>query len=161
MTQDLLKEFFKYDSSTGKFYKIKKSGLKGSIGDDITHITDSGYYLTQLLGKKYRAHHLAWLYVYGYLPERLDHINGDKLDNRIDNLREVTNQENLKNSKRFSTNTSGFTGISKYKDKWRAYIVVDGKQKHLGVFDDIEEAKQARLSANITYGYHQNHGRVK
>lgn len=161
MTQEMLKQYFKYDKDTGKFYRIKKTGLKGNIGDDIKHITDSGYYLVQIKKKKYKAHHLAWLYVYGYLPERLDHINGDRLDNRIDNLREVTNQENLKNSKRFSTNTSGFTGISKYKDKWRAYIVVDGKQKHLGVFDDIEEAKQARLSANITYGYHQNHGRVK
>lgn len=160
MTQEDLKTYFRYDKNTGRFFRLKKTGRKGKLGEDIYHITDSGYYLVQMFGKKYKAHHLAWLYEYGELPStQIDHINGNRADNRIDNLRVVSNQENSKNSKKFNNNTSGYTGVSKFKNKWRAYITVNGKQKHLGVFDSILDAVAKRQEANILYGYHINHGR--
>lgn len=75
--------------------------------------------------------------------EVVDHINGDILDNRRRNLRITTNQNNLRKAKMRVTNTSGYRGVSRYKNRWRSYAVSDGKQIHLGVFDTKEEAALA------------------
>ena len=83
----------------------------------------------------------------------VDHINGDPLDNRIVNLRVCTNQENIFNSKVSKNNTSGVHGVSFHKPTkmWRAYINLDRKQIHLGMFDNIEDAKESRLKAEMKY----------
>jgi hypothetical protein len=100
---------------------------------------------------------------YDRWPDELDHINGDKGDNRIVNLREVTRAENNKNKSRYKQNSSGFTGVGWHKvtKKWAAKIRVDGRDYHLGVFASIEAAKEARAAAEKHYGFHENHGRHK
>jgi hypothetical protein len=92
---------------------------------------------------------------------QVDHIDGNGLNNRSDNLRLVTQQENLKNQKLRSDNDSGYQGVGWHKprQKWRAYITVDGKLEHLGLFDKLEDAIAARQQAEIKYGFHKNHGR--
>ena len=101
--------------------------------------------------KKYAAHRLAWLYVYGELPSKnIDHINGNKLDNRICNLRQADNFQNLQNQiKPRKDNKTGFLGVyfsNKHK-KYIAKIVVNHKRIHLGLFKTKEEAGEAYLKA--------------
>lgn len=98
----------------------------------------------------YKAHRLAWLYVYGEWPDRdIDHINGDGTDNRIANLRLATTAQNTMNRRRRIDNTSGYKGISwsKKSQRWVVHIGHEGKILHLGLFDSIEEAKAVRDEA--------------
>jgi hypothetical protein len=109
-----------------------------------------------------RAHRVIWAYVHGYWPENVDHINGVRTDNRLENLREVTVRENAQNMKRYANNKSGHTGViwMKQNGQWRATIKVLGRNKHLGFFASIDEAIAARKSAEARLGFHQNHGRA-
>lgn len=92
------------------------------------------------------AHRVSWFLFYKYWPKIIDHIDGDKLNNKIDNLREVTHSENIYNSKKRTDNTSGKVGVSFKvdKNKWKAYYNQDGKQIHLGYFETLDEAVKAR-----------------
>lgn len=156
MTQTELKTLVNYDKHTGLFVRLKYKPGKG-----FDHINDQGYVIAFLLGKKWRAHHLAWLYEYGVFPKgQIDHINGVRTDNRIENLREVSNQENSKNAKLYITNKVGYVGVGKHQNKYRAFITVNYKSVHLGMFDTIEEAITARKNAEIKYNFHKNHGRL-
>lgn len=124
---------------------------------------DGEYLYCWVEGKRKRHHIHVWEQVYGPVPAgyEIDHINGKKHDNRLENLRLVTRQENMQNAKRYSTNRSGVTGVCWKSDKkrWKAYITLDYKQKHLGFYRDWFEAVCARMAANNTYGFHENHGR--
>ena len=123
----------------------------------------SGYKQCVLLGKQYYAHRLIWLLTTGAWPVgQIDHINGNKTDNRIDNLRDVSNRENGKNQRPRKNNTSGIMGVYWYKNcrKWNAQIKVGDKLVNLGYFTEIEDAARARKDAEMKYGFHENHGRV-
>ena len=116
-----------------------------------------------MLGKSYRAHRLAFLYMLGRLPDgEVDHINHIKDDNRWENLRDVTKQDNCKNLGLSKANTSGVTGVHFFKrdKKWRASITVDGKIINLGHYDGFDEACKVRKRAEIEHNYHSNHGAV-
>jgi len=125
--------------------------------------TEHGYLYCWHGGKRVRHHRYVWEQANGPIPDGLDvdHINGDRTDNRLDNLRLVTRQENMQNAKRYCTNSSGVTGVCwrKQKQRWQAYVVVDYKQIHLGHYRDWFEAVCARKSAEVSYGFHPNHGR--
>lgn len=115
-----------------------------------------------IFNKMYRAHRVIWAMETGAWPvDQIDHINHDKTDNRIKNLRVVTNQENTKNQAMNSNNTSGHNGVcwAKRNNKWQAMIGVDGIRKYLGLFDDISDAIAVRAAAEIKYGFHKNHGK--
>jgi hypothetical protein len=111
----------------------------------------SGYLIINIKGSAYMAHRLAWIHVHGSWPElEIDHINGSKSDNRIENLRQVTTQENAENRRRAQvTNRSGYLGVSwREKEKgWKAQISTKGKTKWLGVFETPEQAHQAYVEA--------------
>lgn len=114
----------------------------------------------------FMAHRLAWLHFYGEEPPgMIDHINGDPDDNRINNLRAVTNAENCRNASLPKNNSTGRIGVSPYffngRTKYLARIRVDGKLKHLGYFNTVEEAGAARGRAEKEFGFHPNHGRPK
>ena len=103
-----------------------------------------------LFGKRYMVHHIVWEMIKGKKPTQIDHINGNGLDNRIENLRDVSHQVNCQNKRSIGKqNTSGFLGVNWRKDrqKWRAVISTRRKQKFLGFFDTAQEAHQAYLIA--------------
>ncbi len=118
-----------------------------------------GYVQFQYQGQTYKAHRVIWLCIHGCWPGELDHINGNRADNRIENLREVTRQENLRNQKVRINSSTGVMGVTRDGKKWRARIRVNGKFIHLGYFDAMEGAVAARKAADIKYGFHENHGR--
>lgn len=166
LTQETLKEILHYDPDTGIFTWLISKGTakKGNVAGNICNQRGKKYRTIMINYKTYYAHRLAWLYVYGEFPEKdTDHINGDGLYNRIDNLRCVTESENLRNSKLSSRNKSGVIGVSweKLVSKWRVKIGVQGKNICLGFFRDLDEAIKVRKAAEIKYEYHPNHGSIR
>ncbi len=164
LTQSKLKELLQYNPGTGIFtWKVKPSGIINA-GDVAGHIYTSRqkqYMAIQIKRIKYAVHRLAWLYVHGDFPtDTVDHINGDGTDNRIENLRVVSLAENQKNKRRYKNSTSGTTGVNWFAPsrKWRAIIQANGMRKHLGYFEDINDAINARKQAEKEYGFHENHG---
>lgn len=123
----------------------------------------TGYVNINIEKNMVRAHRIAWLLFYGKEPDgQIDHINGVRTDNRICNLRCVSNKENGKNQKLRSTNSSGIMGVGPHREtgKYRSRIYFNNKEIHLGLFDCFFEACCARKSAENKYGYHENHGRA-
>lgn len=144
ITQEYLKEVLNYNSETGIFtWKVRK-GVRGKVGAVTGTLSKyRGYLDIKIDGVLYPAHRLAWLYVYGKMPDNLiDHIDCDRVNNRISNLREATHSENLRNTGRTVVNTSGFKGVSLHKmtGKWQARVGVNRTRKYLGLFDTPEEA---------------------
>jgi hypothetical protein len=143
-----LRELLNYDPDTGLF--TRKVGVRGYAAGSIVGTPHSaGYVYCNVDGHRCYAHQLAWCYVHGDWPEgELDHRNGVRNDNRIDNLRLATRSQNMLNKHRpRGDNQSGFLGVVAHKNRWRADLTVDGKQKYLGLFDTAEEAHAAYLAA--------------
>lgn len=114
--------------------------------------------------KSYLAHPIIWKMVTGDEPEAIDHDNGIRDDNRWVNLNASSYALNAKNTAKSSRNTSGIAGVSwsTKRNKWRVQIGIGkGKNKHIGYFDTLDEAKDAKARANIEYGYHPNHGTTR
>ena len=168
LTQAQLKEQINYDKDTGIFTWNYSTSMK-KAGAEVGYICKNyGYKLIRINTNKKsylaRAHRLAWLYIYGYTPkEHIDHINHDRADNRIVNLREVNNRANHKNKKMNPRNKSGYNGVhyNKRDERWVAQITSGDKIIHLGVFKSKADAIETRKEADIIYGYHTNHGKDK
>lgn len=148
---DLLGEIktrgLRYNPDTGVFSWV--------TGRTCGYIRD-GYLVISVAGTQYGAHRLAFLIMTGSIPLYVDHINRCRSDNRWCNLREATKAENCRNSSKRKDNTSGVKGVSwnKEKSKYRAYIMFDHKQIHLGFFDTKDAARTAYIEAAKTY--HKN-----
>lgn len=144
-----LRELLHYAPETGKFTWIIKPCKKIKAGTEAGCI--SKYLYITILRKRYPAHRLAWIYVYGEFPALfVDHINGNPLDNRIENLRQVTTAQNGQNRyKAHSNNAYGKLGLNydKAKKLWRARIALDGKRIYLGKFKTQEAAYEAYVTA--------------
>lgn len=162
VTQAELKRLLNYNIETGNF--TWKSTRRGQVMvGDIAGCGDAsyGYTVIKINGRLYRAHRLAWLYVHGKFPKnQIDHINHIRSDNRLSNLRHVTQVENHQNCTMDMRNTSGRTGVywEKARNKWRARIKVGGKRLSLGSYIKHSDACEARDAADIEYGFHENHG---
>lgn len=151
-TPDDLRQRLTYCPKSGKLY-WNKTGVEaftytGKRGYKVTSYKHDGR-TTSLY-----AHRVAWAVFYGEWPTgQIDHINRDRTDNSIKNLREVTNRQNSLNSKKRATNKSGFVGVYKHTQTgaWTAQITVHGKTKYLGCFDNIEDAAKKRREAEKMY----------
>jgi hypothetical protein len=150
ITHQELIQIIKYDIDTGLFTwkkfrggSAKKNTLAGTIDKE-------GYRVIKINCKIYKAHRLAWFYTYGVFPTKdLDHINQIKNDNRIINLREVTNSQNHQNRGVNKNNSSGHKGVywNNFHNKWQTNIGLNGKLQHIGYFLDINDAIKARKIA--------------
>ena len=152
-----LRERVSYNPETGSFL-WRESGR-----DAFSTVLPTGNRQGCVSYKKIYAHRAAWAIHHGEWPNgQIDHINGDRADNRIANLRVVTKSRNMRNAKRRSDNTSGFPGViwAPQLGKWRAVVQANGKPKHLGVFERKSDAIAARKAAEKEHGYHENHGRA-
>ena len=147
LTVQRLKEVLHYDADTGLFTRFAGRGRWKERAGTINR----GYLTIIVDQKRYRAHRLAWLYVHGEWPnDEIDHINGERADNRISNLRVATRTQNLHNISKANRNSkSGLRGTMwiSSTNKWRAAIVVEGKFKHLGMFDEAEQAHAVYVEA--------------
>lgn len=156
ITQKYLKSILDYDPKTGVFHWKRNQGTakKGSVAGS-SH--SEGYVSIRINKKLYFAHRLAWLHVHGYFPENnIDHINRNRRDNKINNLREVSQSCNLRNKVFSDKNTSGVTGVSwlKRRGKWQSYITANKKRHPLGTYGSFDDAVCARLSAEQCLNWH-------
>ena len=155
MDYERLREVLEYNEDTGVFtWKVNKI-YKCSKGTKAGKINNVGYVSIGIDGRQYLAHRLAWLSYYGYLPENcIDHINGDKTDNSIHNLREVSKSCNAFNSKINVLNKSGIKGVSLDTKRNKYSVRIKSKNKYLfiGRFVDITEAAAHRLAAEQCLG---------
>ena len=121
----------------------------------------NGYLFGTFRGRPLTAHRVAWAITHGYWPTIVDHINGDRHDNRISNLREVDDTASNRNLRLQKRNISGVHGVQwdAGTQRWVARIGRNGKAVRLGAFVDLEDAKAARRNAEAEFGYHANHGR--
>ena len=154
ITQMRLKELFNYCADTGIFTRKIAVGRHGrhKKGTLAGTKSRSGYRVISINSRRYMAHKLAWLYVYGELPKNdIDHINRIKHDNRISNLRLASRSQNMQNVAKHKHNSSGQKGVSwmPSRNKWRAYINYNYKQLHIGTFDTFEDAVAAYKSMAI------------
>lgn len=126
----------------------------------LTAINSSGYRTGAILGVSYKAHRVAWAIETGaWAVSEIDHIDGNRSNNRWSNLRLVDYSGNRQNMKKYSTNKSGVVGATFRRGGWEVTISVCGKRLYVGRFRTIEEAGQARLEAELNLGFHPNHGR--
>ena len=121
-----------------------------------TYISSHGYKVGSILGTNYLAHRIAWLIHYGEFPQdEIDHINRNRTDNRIENLRVVTSGKNSTNTGMYKNNTSGVKGVFWHiqNQRWYASIGVGGNMQWLGYFDDFQSAVRARKNAEVLHGF--------
>ena len=162
LTQQELKEIVSYDPETGEMYWLIRSNGRVPAGSRVGSMsTTIGYMCFGYQKKNYLNHRAAFLLMTGAWPvDQLDHINGDRLDNRWCNLREATRRENMRNVGLQKNNTSGYKGVHQRENgKWRAVICVDLVQRNVGQFDTPEEAYKAYCdAADRLHGEFANHG---
>lgn len=180
-TIDVLRTIVSYDPETGDLTWLPRTASMFSGGRQspehsckiwnsanagrpaLSAVNKNGYRHGAIFGKTISAHRVCWALAHGRWPDQtVDHINGDRLDNRLVNLRDVPIAENSKNQRRKKKNSSGITGVYFFARtrKWVASIKGDGKVRNLGYFDTIEAAAIARKAAERRYGFHVNHGRA-
>lgn len=139
ITQERLKQLLHYDPDTGVFVSNFKRRQVGSL-------TEKNYVRLNLDKRLYMAHRMAWLYMTGEFPKReIDHIDGDRSNNKWVNLRLATRKQNMENIGLFCTNTSGYRGVIWYRrnNKWGATVFHNGKRHFGGLFDSREQAATA------------------
>jgi len=167
---DVVRALIDYNPETGSFVWRERPGnmfpamrhalmwnkrFAGKAAFNIKH--HAGYLYGGLFGSNFSSHRIAWYHAHGVVPDEIDHINGNRADNRLCNLREVTRRENCKNAAKRSSSRSGITGISWDQVNFRWHVRIG--RKHIGRFKDFEEAIAARKAAEAEYNYHPNHGR--
>lgn len=149
LTAEFLRSILRYDAETGDFVWIGKSSKffnEQYLGQTAGSVALSGHIIIEICGRCYKAHRLAWFYVYGVWPAKfLDHKDGDPANNRLSNLREATRNQNAHNRKMGRDNTSGFKGVFWHPQtqKWRARIWCDRKGHSLGLHETAEMAHEA------------------
>jgi hypothetical protein len=173
LTKESAEEFFRYDNKTGKLFWKQRDRKHFSrdidwkmfntrfAGKEASSTTDQGYILTRFAGMAVRAHKIVWLMHNGYWPEhQIDHINGSRSDNRIENLRKATNAENSAN-RNGSKSNSGYKGVHflNKQEKYIAYITKNYNRYNLGRFDTPEEAHASYCAKAVElFGEYANFG---
>lgn len=174
LSLDKVSALLRYEPDTGRLFWLRRSigdfnserdmnawNARFAEAEAFTSIASTGYRKGAINGRQHNAHRICWLIGTGKEPVgHVDHINGDRSDNRLSNLRDVPASTNHRNRFRPKHNTSGSIGVywNKAISKWRAQISIRGRRKSLGVFEKMEEAVAARLAANELYGYSERHG---
>jgi hypothetical protein len=158
------KSAFSYSTSCRSIEWLAKNWNSLWAGKEAyTSTLKNGYKSGSFNGRKYYAHRVIWKMVYGEDPRWVDHVNGDRSDNRITNLRSVGISENGKNATLQRRNISGQPGVlwDRVRSKWSVRITSNWRVFQLGRYKDLDEAIHVRKKAEKTYGFHKNHGKPK
>ena len=142
MTKELADSLFYYKD--GNLYWKENRGTYPCKDNVVGAKTKAGYLESKICGKPFKAHRVVFLMHYGYTPKCVDHINGNRADNRIENLRDADSLQNKYNQKIYKNNTSGAKGVYwiEVMNKWKAQINYERKRKHLGYFNSFDEAEE-------------------
>jgi len=142
ITQQLIADTFEYKDGYLYWKKPFNPNKANLIGKVAGSIHKTGYQHITWMNKSHKAHRLIFMLHHGYLPDYLDHINNNRADNRIENLRPATHSENNFNASMAKNNTSGFRGVNwhKHSKSWVVRVCAKGKSKSIGYFDDLELA---------------------
>ena len=175
MEIEFLRQILTYNPETGELVWLKRSEafFKRAVDAHSWNLQHAnrrafktffhGYLHGNIFKKHYYAHRLAWALHYGEWPAgQIDHINGVRSDNRIENLRDVSHSENQKNTKLRHDNKAGAPGIDwkKNASAWRVRVSRGGKRHVVGYFKTLDDAVFARKEAQSQAAYHANHGRI-
>jgi hypothetical protein len=156
LTAQYLRDALHYDSKTGVFMRARdvmggtgRRQVVARAGEPVGFLMKNGYLGVCIGRNDYYQHRLAWLHSYGQWPRGvIDHINGDRTDNRLENLRDVTSAMNTQNAKRARADSRiGLIGVVASGKRWSAHIRASGKRHYLGVFDAPEDAHAAYIAA--------------
>ena len=155
ITQEYIKKVFEYKN--GELIRRVKTSSRAIVGRP-TNYKSQGYLMTKVQGQAISVHRIIWLYHHGYLPENeIDHIDQNKLNNKIENLREVSHACNIRNRGNSRNNKSGIKGVRLYpyrnKNEWISVIHNDGEIKTLGYSKSLDEAVLLRLAAEQCLGW--------
>jgi hypothetical protein len=174
ITQDFAKECFNYCPATGEIvWKVRPAhhfaqarrmrAFNTRCAGKIAGTADptTGYLRISIGQIKVYAHQVAFLYQTGQIPKTIDHKDGNKRNNKWSNLRECDTSKNLKNCFLYASNTTGFVGVYKKRNKWKSSLQSCGKYYSLGVFEKIEDAVAARNAASEKHGFTGRHGQTK
>ena len=161
ITKELLHELFEYKDGV-LYWKISRARNKIKPGDIAgSRMKKNGYLYISINNKLYRSHRLIFLMHYGYMPEYIDHIDNNRTNNRIENLRHATASENQYNRRISRNNTSGIKGISwsNSSKRWKAQVMHEGVTTYLGSFTSLEKAsevlKKAREELHGEFARHE------
>jgi hypothetical protein len=164
-----LRQRLRYCPETGKLFWLDNAALpqkwrsRWANKEAFFYICNRGYLTGTINGRKLLAHRVVWAIVHNQWPSGdMDHIDHCRTNNKIKNLRIVSNCENRRNQSMASNNTTGATGVYWYPrcKKWLAQIQVNKKQIHLGLFSDFNDAVKIRKAAERHYNFHENHGLI-
>lgn len=177
---DLLRRLLRYEPDTGKLFWLKRdislfeptdkrSALhlyrwwNGRFAgkEAFTAYCGSGFH-GKIFGELYYAHRVIWAMEHGEWPAEVDHIKGDRTNNRKANLRAVDHLTNMQNKAIYKSSKTGFHGVTwhKGKQRWQSKITISRKVRHLGTFNTLDAAVAARREAERNAGFHSNHGRA-
>lgn len=170
LDQQRLRELFTYEDGELIWHSRPREEFKSRYawlywntrysGTIAGSLVPNGYKRLEFKRKSYAIHRLIWRYMHDTWPETIDHIDGNRANNKIDNLRDVSMRENSRNKAIPKNNKSGVIGVYRDAWSWRAVIGTGTKQINLGAFPSKDAAIAARKAAELQYGYHPNHGRV-
>lgn len=162
-SKKVLRGLFRYDPQLGCLINIVRRG-RAAPGARSAHRTTMGYRACKIRQRRFFEHRLIWIFHYGPMPtdKCIDHINHDKEDNRIENLRLVTPYINMHNLSLYCTNNTGIAGVSynRRRGYWHARIRVGTRELTLGSFKNRRHAIIARKTGERILDYHKNHGRL-
>lgn len=160
ITQELIAQCFEYKDGLLYWKGVTHPNKQSLMDKPAGSIHKTGYRHITWMGKVHKAHRLIFMLHHGYLPPEVDHINGDRQDNRLENLRPATRSQNQCNRGTLASNTSGYPGVTwhKHSKAWLVRVMKDGKSKIIGYFKDLELA--GLVSAEARSFYHGAYAKV-
>jgi hypothetical protein len=159
LTQEFLHKLFDY--LDGHLIRKTNASSNAKVGKKAGTLRKDGYIQTSISKKLYLNHRLIFLMHHGFIPKYIDHINGNKQDNNIDNLREATHIQNMLNAKLSKANSSGVKNVQwdKRRSRWAVFMRLNGKNKTYGYFKNLQEAKNTAIEVRTNlHKEYANHG---
>jgi hypothetical protein len=161
---EVLREYLRYDANTGRlFWNVRKNkqwNTRFANKEAFTRVNVNGYRCGKIAGTNQLAHRVIWAMVNGVWPLQIDHANGQRTDNRLQNLANVTAAENARNKRTRKSSKTGIQGVTQHRKRWCSRLTYEGSTQNLENFTCLGQAINARKIAQKQLQFHVNHGRM-